>query len=89
MPDSARQTGNSQTLCVELKDLYFEALERREQIATVIRFRLENHDVRVGDVLVVLDGDDIRFHGIIGTIEGSGWAVAADRRGSSIQAPAQ
>jgi hypothetical protein len=89
MPDSARQTGNSQTLCVELKDLEFEILERREELATVIRFRLENQDVRIGDVLLVLRADDICFHGIIGSIDSAGWAVAADRRGSKISVAVQ
>jgi hypothetical protein len=89
MPDSARQTDNSQTLCVELKDLVFEILERREELATVIRFRLENQDVRIGDVLVVLRADDICFHGLIGYIDGAGWAVAADRRGSKIPVAVQ
>ena len=89
MPDSARQTGNSQTLCVELKDLEFEILEQREELATVIRFRVENQDVRIGDVLLVLKAGDICFHGIIGSIDGSGWAVSADRRGSKIPVPVQ
>jgi len=38
----------------------------------------------MGDTLVVLDGQEVRFHGIINSVDQEGWAVASDRRGSSI-----
>jgi hypothetical protein len=37
----------------------------------------------VGDVLLILAGEDIQFHGFIGRIE-DGWAMAADRTGSML-----
>ncbi len=86
MPDSQKQGGNSQTLCIEFPDLQFTSLEQSQGNATVIRFRTRNSEVRFGDVLLVLDGPDIRFHGLIGQIDGDGWAVATDRRGSTIPA---
>jgi hypothetical protein len=86
MPDTQTQGGNSQTLCTELADLRFETVESSEGHSTVIRFRLDNRSIRMGDVLLVLEGDEIRFHGLIGSIDNQGWAVAADRRGSSIPA---
>jgi hypothetical protein len=84
MPDTEAQGGNSQTLCTELADLQFETMESSGGHSTVIRFRLDNRSVRMGDVLLVLEGDEIRFHGLIGSIDEKGWAVAADRRGSTI-----
>ena len=84
MPDSQRQGGNSQTLCVELSELHFEAMEEKNGYATAIKFRLHNIDVKMGDVLLVLEGAEIRFHGMIGKIDEGGWGFAADRRGSTI-----
>ena len=89
MPDSQKQGGNSQTLCVEIGDRAFEAVEQDQGHATVIRFQLLNQSINIGDVLVVLDGSEVRFHGMIGAIEDGGWAVAADRRGSTIPTTTQ
>jgi len=74
------------TLCTELGELEFQTLEHSNGMATVIRFRLHNDAVRMGDTLVVLEGAEIRFHGLISSIQADGWAVAADRRGSKIAA---
>ena len=89
MPDSQKQLGNSQTLFVELSAFQFETLEHSQGYATVIRFRLENESIRMCDALVVLDGPEIRFHGMIGAIDDQGWAVAVDRRGSTVPAGVQ
>ena len=86
MPDAQKQGGNSQTLWAELGELNYEVLEQERGLATVIRFELHNQTIKIGDVLVVMDGSEIRFHGMIGKIDDSGWAVAVDRRGSSIAA---
>ena len=48
----------------------------------MVRFELKNPDVKAGDVLLVLSGTDIHFHGMIGIISEDGSAVATDRRGS-------
>ena len=79
---------NSQTVVVDAATFEFETLEQSNGHATVVRFSVENPDVRPGDVLLVLSGSDIHFHGMIGIIE-DGHGVAADRRGSLLPATVQ
>ena len=79
---------NSQTVVVNADTFVFETLEESNGHATVVRFRVENPDVRPGDVLLVLSGSDIHFHGMIGIIE-DGNGVATDRRGSLLPATVQ
>ena len=85
MPEETSQPTNSQTLVVEADKLDFSAVEQQNGLATVVKFKVENPDVRVGDVLLVLSGEEIHFHGLIGKIE-DGWAVAMDRNGSLLPA---
>ena len=75
----------SQTVVVDAATFDFETLEQSNGTATVVRFRVENPDVRAGDVLLVLSGSEIHFHGMIGLIE-EGFGVATDRRGSLLPA---
>jgi len=70
---------NSNTLVVEAEKFSFETVTQENGNATVIRFQLQNPEVRAGDVLLVLSGADIHFHGLIGKIE-EGSAIATDRR---------
>ena len=79
---------NSQTVVVDANTFEFETLEDSNGRATVVRFRVENPDVRAGDVLLVLSGSEIHFHGMIGVIE-DGLGVATDRRGSLLPATVQ
>ena len=79
---------NSQTVVVDADTFEFETLEESNGHATVVRFTVENPDVRPGDVLLVLSGSDIHFHGMIGIIE-DGYGVATDRRGSLLPATVQ
>jgi hypothetical protein len=85
MPEERNQTTNSQTLVVEANDFNFDAIEQQNGVATVVKFKLENPAVRVGDVLLVLAGDEIHFHGLIGKVE-DGYALAMDRNGSLLPA---
>jgi hypothetical protein len=78
-------TNTSQTVVVDAATFDFETLEQSNGNATVVRFRVENPDVRAGDVLLVLSGSEIHFHGMIGLIE-EGFGVATDRRGSLLPA---
>lgn len=78
-------TNTSQTVVVDADTFDFETLEQSNGNATVVRFRVENPDVRAGDVLLVLSGSEIHFHGMIGLIE-EGFGVATDRRGSLLPA---
>ncbi|MFL6256639.1 MAG: hypothetical protein ACJ74T_16660 [Pyrinomonadaceae bacterium] len=81
-------TNNSQTVVAHADTFEFETLEESNGHATVVRFHIENPDVRAGDVLLVLSGSDIHFHGMIGVIE-DGRGVATDRRGSLLPATVQ
>ena len=81
-------TNNSQTVVVDANTFEFETLEESNGHATVVRFTVENPDVRPGDVLLVLSGSDIHFHGMIGRIE-EGHGTATDRRGSLLPATVQ
>ena len=82
-------TKTSQTVVVDADTFEFETLEHHNGVATVIRFRVENEDVRAGDVLLVLSGTDIHFHGMIGAVSEDGSAIATDRRGSLLPATVQ
>ncbi|HYE13888.1 MAG TPA: hypothetical protein VD968_05535 [Pyrinomonadaceae bacterium] len=88
MAETPNHTNNSQTLVVDAATFEFETLEQQNGNATVVRFRVENPDVRAGDVLLVLSGSEIHFHGMIGMIE-EGRGVATDRRGSLLPATVQ
>jgi len=88
MPDEQRVANNSQTYVVDAGDFSFETLEQENGQAIVVRFRLENPRYHAGDVLVVLSGSEVHFHGMIGRLA-DGWATASDRRGSLLPATVQ
>lgn len=77
------QTTQSQTLVEQIEQIKFETLEEKNGVSTVIKFKIENVDARAGDILLVLSGADIHFHGFIGKIE-DGWGIAMDRAGSAL-----
>jgi hypothetical protein len=83
MPEGRSEISNSQTLVVEANDFSFETLEQQNGLVTVLKFKLENPSIGPGDVLLVLSGTDIHFHGFIGGVE-DGWATAMDRRSSTL-----
>ena len=88
MPDPQRTATHVQTYAVEVEGFSFETVEQENGQATVIRFELSDPRYQAGDVLLVLSGTDIHFHGMIGKI-GDGWAIASDRRGSLLPATVQ
>ena len=88
MPDEQRVANNSQTYAVDADNFSFEAIKQENGQATVIKFRLEDPRYQAGDVLVVLSGSEIHFHGMIGQIS-DGWAIASDHRGSLLPATIQ
>jgi hypothetical protein len=88
MPEEQRVANNSQTYVVEADSFNFETVENENGVATVVRFQLEDPRYHAGDVLLVLSGSDIHFHGMIGKIA-DGWATAVDRRGSLLPATVQ
>jgi hypothetical protein len=88
MPDEQRTANNSQTYCVEADEFAYETVEQENGQATVVRFQLSNPQYHAGDVVVVLSGGEIHFHGMIGRLA-DGWATATDRRGSLLPATVQ
>ena len=88
MPDSQRTATHVQTYVVDAEEFSFETIEQENGQATVIRFGLEDPRYHAGDVLLVLSGTEIHFHGMIGTM-GDGLAIASDRRGSLLAATVQ
>jgi hypothetical protein len=88
MPDEQRVANNSQTYLVDAESFSFETVEQQNGQATVVRFQLEDGKYHAGDVLLVLSGSEIHFHGMISQIS-DGWAVASDRRGSLLPATLQ
>ncbi len=85
MPDEQKVANNSQTYLVDAEEFSFETVEQENGQATVVRFRLDEPRYMAGDILLVLSGSEIQFHGMIRQVE-NGWATAADRRGSLLPA---
>ena len=88
MPDEQRVANNSQTYLADADTFNFETLEQENGQATVVRFQLDDVRYQAGDILLVLSGTEIHFHGMIGRVE-DGWAIASDRRGSLLPATVQ
>ena len=88
MPDSQKTAQHAQTYVVDAESFLFETLEQENGQATVIRFGLNDPRYHAGDVLLVLSGSEIHFHGMIGTM-GDGKAIASDPRGSLLPATVQ
>ena len=88
MPEEQKTANNSQTYVVGAEEFEFEALEQENGQATVVRFKLDDLRYHAGDVLLVLSGSEIHFHGMIGKV-GEGYAVASDHRGSLLPATVQ
>jgi hypothetical protein len=88
VPVEQRTANNSQTYCVDADEFAYETLEQANGQATVVRFQLNDPQYNAGDVIVVLSGSEIHFHGMIGKLA-DGWATATDRRGSLLPATVQ
>jgi hypothetical protein len=88
MPDAQRTATHSQTLVVDAETFAFETIEQKNGQATVIRFPMDDVRYYAGDVLLVLSGTDIHFHGMIGRTE-DGFGIASDPRGSLLPATVQ
>jgi hypothetical protein len=84
---SQNQSSNSQTLVIDAEEFAFETVEQHNGIATVVKFKLDNPDVRSGDVLLVLSGAEIHFHGFIGGIEDGYGPLRFDVTGRSSLRP--
>ena len=85
MADSNTSLTNAQSLVIEKKDFDYITVEQADGKATSVKFQVMNPSISIGDVLVVLDGTDILFHGILSRLE-DGWATASDPRDSLLPA---
>jgi len=77
-----------QTICFDAADFDYETVGQDNGNATIIKFKIDENKYSPGDVLVILNGDEINFHGIIGKIE-DGYAYASDPKGSLLPATVQ
>lgn len=77
-----------QTLSFNADTFEFDVVSQDNGNATVIKFPINEKLYSPGDVVVVLQADEIVFHGIIGKIEG-GEAYASDPKGSLLAATVQ
>ena len=77
-----------QTLSFNADTFEYETVQHENGNATIIKFPVDDKKVSPGDVVVVVSGDDINFHGIIGKIE-DGYAYASDPKGSLLPGTAQ
>jgi hypothetical protein len=87
-PDSRSTISLAKTLCFLAEGFEYETLEEINGNAAVIKFDFDNPHYTAGDVLVIMDGEEIVFHGMIGQIA-EGYAVASDRRSSLLPATVQ
>jgi len=88
VPDEQRTANNSQTYVVDANDFSYETIEQQNGQAVIVRFPMDDPKFQAGDVVVVLSGSDIHFHGMIGSLA-DGFATATDRRGSLLPATVQ
>lgn len=77
-----------QTLSFNAETFEFEAVAHESGNATIIKFPVDEKKVSPGDVVVVVSGEEISFHGLIGKIE-EGYAFASDPKGSLLPAGVQ
>ena len=77
-----------QTLSFNADTFEYESVASDNGNATIIKFPVDEKTCSPGDVVVVLGGDEISFHGIIGKIE-DGFAFASDPKGSLLPAGVQ
>lgn len=74
-----------QTLSFNADTFEYDVVAQENGNATIIKFPIDEKMYSPGDVVVVVQNDEINFHGIIGKIEG-GEAYASDPRGSLLPA---
>ncbi len=77
-----------QTISFNADTFEYETVNHENGNATMIKFDIDYTLYSPGDVVVVLSGDEIVFHGIIGKIE-DGCAFAYDPKGSLLSATVQ
>ena len=76
-----------QTLSFNAETFEYETVASENGNATIIKFPVDEKMYSPGDVVVVVSGENISFHGMIGKIE-DGYAYVADPKGSLLPADA-
>ena len=76
-----------QTLSFNTETFEYETVASENGNATIIKFPVDEKMYSPGDVVVVVSGENISFHGMIGKIE-DGYAYVADPKGSLLPAAA-
>ena len=90
MAEQQQASLSSKTYLVGADEFVFETLEQNNGQATLVRFKLpQSPRFNAGDVLLVLEGTEIHFHGMIGNVDEEGYAIASDPRGSLLPATVQ
>jgi hypothetical protein len=87
-PDSRSNISFAKTLCFLIDSFDYETLEQENGNALVIKFTLNDPSYNAGDILVLMDKEEIVFHGMIGQIS-DGYAIASDRRASLLPSTVQ
>lgn len=82
-PDSRSTISTAKTLCFLREGFEFETLEKTGDYAAAIKFPFDNPHYNAGDVLVIMDGEEIIFHGMIVQVD-EGFAYASDKRDSKL-----
>jgi len=77
-----------QTLSFNADTFDYDVVSQENGNATIIKFAIDEKQNSPGDVVVVLQNDEIVFHGMIGKIQ-DGEAYASDPRGSLLAATVQ
>ena len=77
-----------QTLSFNADTFEYESVAQDNGNATIIKFPIDEKKYSPGDVVVVVSGEEITFHGLIGKIE-DGFAFASDPKGSMLPAGVQ
>lgn len=77
-----------QTISFNADNFEYETVNNENGNATMIKFPIDQTLYSPGDVVVILAGDEVTFHGIIGKIE-DGCAFAYDPKGSLLPASVQ
>lgn len=89
MAEQQQASLSSRTYVVGAGDFEFETVQQNNGVATMVRFKLNDTSYGPGDILLVLDGADIHFHGMIGVVDDDQMALASDPRGSLLPATVQ
>lgn len=77
MSNQTTSPTNSQSLVIEKSDFDYITVAEKNGKAATVKFQVMNPSVTMGDVLVILEGAEILFHGLISNLE-DGWATATD-----------